>query len=225
MDFKPLTMKNSLSKIYGFVLKKYLGILTILLMVFLMQMLSSAQNLTGFKSRYISIPGNSKQDSIVSKEAFKKVYGVLMHPRCVNCHPAGDIPLQGDDSHLHTMLPRRGKDGRGMYAMKCANCHQSTNTKGKHTPPGNPVWHLPPADMKMVFQGKSANELAKQLVDRTKNGDKDLEALLEHAEDTLVKSGFNPAEGLELPPLSHEEFKKAWTTWITNGAYAPDEEK
>ena len=37
----------------------------------------------------------------------------------MNCHPSGDIPLQGDDSHLHTMLPKRGKDGKGLYAMKC----------------------------------------------------------------------------------------------------------
>jgi hypothetical protein len=32
-----------------------------------------------------------------------------MSPRCMNCHPAGDVPLQGDDSHIHTMLPQRGK--------------------------------------------------------------------------------------------------------------------
>ena len=28
-------------------------------------------------------------------------------------------------------------------------------------------------------------------------------------------------EGRTVPPLSHEEFKKAWITWIKTGAYAP----
>ncbi|RYG03681.1 MAG: hypothetical protein EOO02_07880, partial [Chitinophagaceae bacterium] len=40
-------------------------------------------------------------DSIQSITAFGEVYKVLVSPRCMNCHPAGDVPLQGDDSHLH----------------------------------------------------------------------------------------------------------------------------
>ena len=28
-------------------------------------------------------------------------------------------------------------------------------------------------------------------------------------------------EGRTVPPLSHEEFKKAWITWIKTGACAP----
>lgn len=161
------------------------------------------------------------RDSLESVKAFETVYKTLMSPRCMNCHPAGDVPLQGDDSHLHTMGPKRGHDGKGVYAMKCANCHQETNTPGLHTPPGNPDWHLPPADMKMVFQGKSAHDLAKQLVDKKKNGNKDIKKLIEHADDGLVLSGWNPGEGRTLPPVTHAEFKKAWITWLKNGAYAP----
>jgi hypothetical protein len=81
------------------------------------------------------------KDSIASVRAFEEVYRVLMSPRCMNCHPAGDIPLQGDDSRLHTMFPKRGKDGKGLYAMKCSNCHQPANAPGVHAPPGNPDWH------------------------------------------------------------------------------------
>lgn len=161
------------------------------------------------------------RDSVESVKAFETVYKVLMSPRCMNCHPAGDIPLQGDDSHLHAMAPKRGTDGKGVYAMKCANCHQETNTPGLHTPPGNPDWHLPPAAMKMVFQGKSAHELAKQLVDKKQNGNKDFKKLIEHADDGLVLAVWNPGEGRTLPPVSHAEFKKAWLTWIRKGAYAP----
>jgi hypothetical protein len=161
-------------------------------------------------------------DSAASVTAFKTVYAVLMSPRCMNCHPAGDVPLQGDDSHLHTMMPQRGLDGKGVYAMKCANCHQPVNTPGLHTPPGNPKWQLPPSDMRMVFQGRSPRQLALQLVDRKQNGNKDMKALLKHAVDTLVVAAWHPGEGRTLPPVSHAEFKEAWTTWLTKGAYAPD---
>lgn len=161
------------------------------------------------------------KDSVKSVAAFKKVYSVLMSPRCMNCHPSGNIPLQGDDSHLHTMNPQRGVEGKGVFAMKCANCHQATNTPGKNTPPGNPNWHLPPANMKMVFQGRTPYQLAKQLVNTKQNGNKDTKKLIEHADDGLVLAGWNPGEGRTLPPMSHAEFKKAWITWLTTGAYAP----
>jgi cytochrome c5 len=162
-----------------------------------------------------------KKDSLTSVKAFTSVYKVLMSPRCMNCHPAGDIPLQGDDSHLHAMAPQRGTDGKGIYAMKCMNCHQPANTPGVHTPPGNPDWHLPPATARMVFQGRTPNQLAKQLVDPKQNGGKNMEQLLEHAHDGLVVAGWNPGEGRTLPPLTHAEFTKAWTTWIKTGAFAP----
>ena len=164
---------------------------------------------------------NADKDSVESVNAFMKVYTVLMSPRCMNCHPSGDIPLQGDDSHPHQMSPRRGVDGKGVYAMKCSNCHQPANTPGLHTPPGNPKWHLPPADMKMVFQGRSAHQLAKQIMDPKQNGHKNQQQLIAHASDTLVVGAWNPGEGRTLPPMTRDEFKKAWVTWIQKGGYAP----
>lgn len=163
------------------------------------------------------------KDSLASVRAFAKVYKVLMSPRCMNCHPSGDIPLQGDDNHLHTMGPQRGVDGKGIYAMKCGNCHQTTNIAGLHMPPGHPEWHLPPAATKMIFQGRTPHQLAKQLVNPKENGGKNMQKLLEHADDGLVKAGWNPGEGRTLPPMSHAEFKEAWVTWIKTGAYAPAE--
>src|SRR5688572_11603649 len=48
-----------------------------------------------------------------SAQAFIKAYRVFMHPRCMNCHPVGDAPLQGDDSHIHAQNVTRGPDGKG----------------------------------------------------------------------------------------------------------------
>ena len=177
----------------------------------------------GMNTAFRYVPKNSavNKDSIESVTAFMQVYKVLLSPRCVNCHPSGDVPLQGDQGQLHTMAPKRGVDGKGLYAMKCSNCHQPTNTPGVHTPPGNPNWHLPPANMKMVFQGRTPGELVKQLMDPKQNGNKNKAKLIAHADDGLVLAGWNPGEGRTLPPLSHAEFKKAWLTWIAKGAYAP----
>ena len=157
-----------------------------------------------------------------SAEAFKEAYKVLMHPRCMNCHPSGDAPLQGDDSHIHAQNVTRGKDGKGVYAMKCSNCHQKENTAGLNMPPGDPNWHLPPANMKMVFQGKTPAQLAAQFKDPKQTG-KTLQQMLKHVEEDqlVINSGWNPGEGRTTPPLSHAEFAAKFREWIEKGAAIP----
>jgi hypothetical protein len=146
-----------------------------------------------------------------------------MHPRCMNCHPAGDVPLQGDDNRLHIQNVKRGPDGKGLYALKCANCHQDANLPGDNMPPGNPNWHLPPAKTPMVFQGKTPGELARQLKDPKQNGGKTLEEIFKHvAEDKLVLWGWDPGNGRAQPPLSHAEFTRRFREWIDKGAAAPE---
>src|SRR6185436_12198909 len=54
--------------------------------------------------------------------AWDTIYGVLQHPRCMNCHPVGDAPLQGDDSHVHAQYVTRGADGQGAVGMRCDTC-------------------------------------------------------------------------------------------------------
>ena len=163
------------------------------------------------------------RDEAVSRAAFLQTYQVLMHPRCMNCHPAGDAPLQGDDSHPHAQNVQRGPDGKGKYALKCANCHQHANLPGTNMPPGNPNWHLPPPEMRLVFQGKTPRELARQLKDPKQNGKKTLAELLHHVtEDKLVKGGWNPGDGRTKPPLTHAEFVGKMREWIENGAAEPE---
>jgi hypothetical protein len=180
----------------------------------------SKDNIISDDAKYNSI----NADSVKSAHAFLQVYKVLMSPRCMNCHPSGNRPLQGDDSRIHIMNVQRGKDGKGIYALKCSNCHQPENSPGLHTPPGNPKWALPPANMKMVFQGRSAHDLALQIMDYNRNGHKNKEQLLEHARDTLVKAGWNMGEGRTPPPLQYDDFVKVWDTWINKGGYAPAKE-
>ena len=212
-------MKRSASKAHYFLPVKTIVVVTVILSVIVFLTTSafkeknSAADVAGYKI--------FSTDSTESVRAFLQVYKVLMSPRCMNCHPAGVQPLQGDDSHVHTALAQRGKDGKGLYAGKCSNCHQPENTPGLHTPPGNPKWSMPPANMKMVFQGRTARQLALQIMDYNKNGHKNKNQLLEHARDTLVKAAWNMGEGRTPPPLAYDAFLNVWDTWIKKGGYAP----
>jgi hypothetical protein len=164
----------------------------------------------------------SIKDSIESVKAFMSVYRVLKSARCMNCHPSGNAPLQGDDSHIHSMNVTRGTDGKGVYGMRCSNCHQPENTAGLHMPPGNPKWGLPPANMRMVFQGRTPRELALQLLDPKQNGNRTKTQLIDHmANDDLVGWAWHPGDGRTLPPMSRPAFAAQVRLWIAKGAYAP----
>jgi hypothetical protein len=164
-----------------------------------------------------------KPDAAASRAAFLQVYRVLTSPRCQNCHPAGDAPLQGDDSHVHLQNVKRGKDGHGVTAMRCDTCHQTANLAGTHMPPGNPKWALPPPAQKMVFVGRSPAELCKQIKDLKQNGGRSLEKLIDHiASDDLVGWGWSPGDGRVLPPLSREDTVAQMKIWIAGAAACPE---
>jgi hypothetical protein len=172
----------------------------------------------------VSLPARAaKQDADASRAAFLQVYRVLTSPRCQNCHPAGDAPLQGDDSHVHLQNVKRGRDGRGVYGMRCDTCHQTKNLSGEHMPPGNPKWSLPLPEQKMVFVGRSPGELCRQLEDPKQNGGRTLAALLDHvANDELVGWGWNPGDGRTPPPLSRVETAAQMKVWVEGGAACPE---
>jgi len=155
-----------------------------------------------------------------SKAAFLEAYRVFMHPRCMNCHPSGDVPLVGDDSHLHEQGVKRGPNGKGLYALKCANCHQEKTIPGEHMPPGNERWKLPSAKQKLIFQGKTPAQLALHFKDNKYTGFQDFkEDLLHHVEfDPLVKNSWTYWTP---PPLTHAAFVAKVREWIEKGAAIP----
>ena len=163
-----------------------------------------------------------RPDASASREAFLQVYKVFTSPRCQNCHPAGDSPLQGDDSHAHLQNVKRGKDGLGVYGMRCNTCHQTSNVSGEHMPPGNPKWSLPAPEHKMIIVGRSPAELCRQLKDPKQTGGRSLRQLLEHvSSDDLVGWAWDPGTGRTPPPLSRAETVAQMKNWIAGGAACP----
>jgi hypothetical protein len=150
---------------------------------------------------------------------FQEAGKVLQHPRCVNCHPAGERPSQGDAMRPHQPLVVRGKDGSGAPGLACATCHGAANFDTARVP-GDPHWQLAPASM--AWEGKSLAQVCNQLKDRRRNGNRDLAAILKHvATDSLVLWGWNPGPGRTPAPGSNEAFVALLKAWADTGAYCP----
>jgi hypothetical protein len=109
---------------------------------------------TGLKpaSEFASIADEKQRSLALFTEAGK----VITSARCMNCHPAGDRPAQGDDRHPHLPLVVRGIDGFGAIGMRCTTCHGPENFDPARLP-GHPEWHLAPIEMAWV--GKSLGEI------------------------------------------------------------------
>jgi len=165
-----------------------------------------------------SAEGGTSSDA-AGLSAFRDVASVLMSPRCLNCHIPGQSPLQGDDNRPHGMNVKRGTDGRGSPAMRCTNCHQSSNSEFAHAPPGAPDWRLPAPDSPLAWQGLTTGQLCRAIKDPTKNGGRDFASLHEHVtSDPFVNWAWNPGPGRTAPPLSHQQFVDKFNEWAARGA-------
>ena len=151
-------------------------------------------------------------------QAFATVFQVLTSPRCLNCHPAGDVPLVGDDSRPHAMQITRNSPNVG---LPCATCHRETGLDLPNIPPANPHWGLPPANQ--AFVDRTPAQLCAQLNDPATTGGRDLAALLEHvSHDSLVLYGWSPGGGRTTPPVSHPAFVEAFALWVGSGGACPE---
>lgn len=158
-----------------------------------------------------------------AKALFTEMGKVLTHPRCMNCHPAGDRPLQNDDSQPHQPPVVRGADGFGAIGMRCTACHGANNFAfgdDRGSLPGHDPWHLAPASM--AWEGKSLSEICTQIKDPDRNGGKSLADLVDHnAKDGLVGWGWNPGPGRTPAPGSQDEFGDLTKAWVEAGAHCP----
>jgi hypothetical protein len=150
---------------------------------------------------------------------FLEMGKVLQHPRCVNCHPAGDRPLQTDSMRPHEPLVVRGANGHGAPGMGCETCHHAANFDPAHVP-GHPQWHLAP--LAMAWEGKTLTEICERIKDRARNGGKNLTQLVRHlGEDSLVGWGWAPGAGRTPAPGTQKEFGALAKAWADAGAHCP----
>ncbi len=150
---------------------------------------------------------------------FQEAGKVINSPRCMNCHPATERPTQTDRMRPHQPLVVRGEGGMGAPGMMCTTCHREANFDSAGVP-GNPKWHLAPAEM--AWQGKSLGQICEQIKDRKRNGDLTLAALVKHmAEDELVGWAWSPGTGRTPAPGTQKEFGALIKAWADAGATCP----
>jgi hypothetical protein len=166
-------------------------------------------------SDFSSIADEKQRSLALFGEAGK----VITSARCMNCHPAGDRPAQGDDRHPHLPLVVRGIDGFGAVGMRCTTCHGPENFDPAQLP-GHPEWHLAPIEM--AWAGKSLGEICEQIKDPKRNGGKSMDDLVHHmAEDSLVGWGWHPGAGRTPAPGTQAEFGALIKAWVNIGAACP----
>ena len=147
---------------------------------------------------------------------FLEAAKVLQHPRCVNCHPDGTMPLQRDGiAHLPRVAG--GPEGKGLPALQCSSCHREENFG---VVPGAPHWALAP--LSMAWEAKTPTEICAQLKDPARNGNKTLAQIVEHsAHDPLVGWGWEPGSDREAPPGNQKVFGALIEAWVLGGAQCP----
>ena len=154
-----------------------------------------------------------------SAAIFTELGKVLTHPRCTNCHPAGDSPRQGDDPRTHQPLVTRGVDGHGAPAMRCHTCHKKANFEPGRVP-GHPEWHLAPREM--AWEGKTIGDICEQIRDPARNGGRKVEELIDHiGKDTLVGWAWKPGFGRSPVPGTQQQAGALVEAWVKTGAACP----
>jgi len=157
-----------------------------------------------------------------SRALFLEASRVFLHPRCVNCHPAGDVPHQGLQPVLHDPPAQRGPDDRGVPGMECTACHQDRNQPLTRVP-GAPNWHLAPIEM--AWFGKSAAYICAQLKDPACNGGRSLAQIVDHnTHNAVVGWGWAPGADREPAPGTQQQFGALVAAWVETGAECPQEE-
>lgn len=197
----------------------------VLLSFFLFCAACSGPKATGGGGGGGDMPPAAKPDRAAGLAAFETVRAVFQHARCQNCHPSGDVPLQGNEGRPHDMNVRRGPKGEGVVGAECTTCHVASPPAayGRAVPPSTTkAWHMPPPEMKLVFVGLSPRALCEQIKDPARNGGKDMPALRTHLDDPLVTWAWAPGVGRAPIPTPREAVIAAWETWAAADAPCPE---
>ena len=153
-----------------------------------------------------------------SQALFAEASRVLIHPRCVNCHPPDDTPRQGDAHMVHDPPV-----ARGVPALACSTCHQDRNAELARIP-GAPGWKLAP--LSMVWLGRTPAQICEQIKDPARNGGKSLAEIRDHiAHDGIVAWGWAPGADREPVPGTQAALSDLFDAWIATGAVCPLEPK
>ena len=161
-------------------------------------------------------------------EAWARMYEVVSHPRCSNCHVGeSDRPMWSGPSYgkarPHGMNIRAGESRIGVETLECATCHVGSTSDQPHTPPGvDGDWRLAPVEA--AWFGRGSLEICGQLLTPETNGGLSFQEIAGHlGHDVVLQFAWKPGGGREPAPYSLEEHASDVLMWGAAGMPCPTE--
>lgn len=165
--------------------------------------------------------------------AWARVYEVVSHPRCANCHVGSDnLPMwsgpEYGETRPHGMNISAGDSRIGAETLACATCHVTASTLDStpHAAPNAMIdWQLAPVEM--LWFGQTSAQICGQMSDPDRNGGRDWIGLAEHLRDDaahggFVAWGFQPGGGREPAPYGLQAHIDDVLKWGAAGQPCPE---
>lgn len=180
----------------------------------------------------LTLPEEGSISRADGQAAFERIYEVVTHPRCANCHVGADnIPMWSGPSYgearPHGMHINAGESRIGAEFLPCQTCHVTSDdfdTAPHAAPRFGIAWQLAPVEFEWF--GKSRAEICAQLKDPERNGGRDWRELVEHLEHDAslngpVAWGWSPGGDREPAPRTLEEHVEDMALWGAAGQPCP----
>ena len=159
-------------------------------------------------------------------EAWSRMYEVVSHPRCSNCHVGeSDRPMWSGPSYgktrVHGMNIRAGESRIGIETLECSTCHVGSAPDQPHTAPGVAgSWRLAPVEA--AWFGRGSVEICTQLRNPETNGGRNFEEIAGHlGHDVVLQWAWKPGGGREPAPYSLQEHADDVLMWGAAGMPCP----
>ena len=164
--------------------------------------------------------------------AWSRIYEVVSHPRCSNCHTgASDRPMWSGPSYgrtrVHGMNIRAGESRIGAETLPCRTCHVTTaekidNSVPHAAPQVSDAWRLAPVEADWF--GRSSAFICAQLRDPERNGDRTVADLADHLEhDVILHWAWAPGGGRVPAPYNLESHIADLIAWGEAGQPCPQD--
>ncbi|QJF50366.1 hypothetical protein [Roseobacter ponti] len=163
-------------------------------------------------------------------EAWARIYEVVSHPRCANCHTGpSDRPMWSGPSYRetrpHGMNIRAGESRIGAETLPCRTCHITTETGGNAAahmaPQVADAWRLAPVEAHWF--GQTSAYICTRLRDPDLNGGRTAGEIADHlGHDVILHWAWAPGGGREPAPYDLERHIADIRIWGDAGQPCPE---
>lgn len=180
----------------------------------------------------VKLPSEDAVSKAEGLAAFDRIFEVVSHPRCANCHTDdSNLPMWSGPSYgktrPHGMNIDAGVSRIGVETIPCSTCHRTDGdfTSENNAPPHFGIgWQLAPVEF--LWFGQTPGFICEQLKDGKRNGGRDWKGLVHHLLDDAghrgpVLWGWDPGGDRESAPYSLQEHVDDMIAWGSAGQPCP----